>query len=271
MESPGFERQYLQICWDVLHSKQMKYRNGWCGARFNQVVSHDLGYGFPLLTTRHISFRIALGEFLWASRGHTNTNQLNSKIWDKFADEDGELGPIFGQQWANWHDYDRSFGNLHSYNQLEKVVEQLRKDSYSRRAVVSAWNVAHLRFMALPPCQPLFQLYHADDRLNLTVFCRSTDLAIGFPYDFALYSLMLITISARLELKPGIVTMFMTNAHIYDQHYHNMVLQITNEPLLLPQLVYSIYPDTRFDQLKASMYAVTGYRHHGTINYELIP
>jgi len=255
----------------------MKYRNGWCGFIPNVQIVHDMRKGFPLITSRSISFKIALGEFLWAVHGHTNVNELNSGIWDQFADNEGELGPIYGKQWTKWSDYDRWMGNGGNViDQLESVVAQLSSDMTSRRAVVSAWNVAQLGFMCLPPCQPMFQLWFGRDlgeeynRLHITVFARSADLVVGFPYDFALYSLMLVTMAARLKVDVGTVTFFMVNAHIYAEHYENMNKQVMREPYPLPRLSYSVKPDTMFDELDARMYNLIDYKCHPRLDYKLI-
>lgn len=275
----SFENDYLHLCRAAMLAEKYQYRNGACGTLFNTKIIHDFRYGFPLITTRKISFDIILGEFLWAIQGKTNIAELNSKIWDEFADKDGELGPIYGYQWTMWPDYDREMGKVNSYNQLELAISHLKHDINSRRVVVSAWNVPHLKFMALPPCQPMFQLYHSVRRmgpynhshLNMTVFARSADLVIGFPYDIGLYSLILITSAARLGLPPGKITFLMTNCHVYEQHYEQLEIQLMRKPYTLPRLLHSIIPHTKFGGIDSSRYNLENYKHRGPLKFKLVP
>ena len=276
----NFEMQYQKLCHDLLVAKVYDYRNGKAATMFNQSITHDLANGFPLVTSRTINFDIIRDEFLWAIKGRTNVNELNSRIWDPFADKAGELGPIYGFQWTRWGDqysqaasWERLLeqGMYTPINQLEEVLKHLKADPWSRRAYVSVWNVADLELMALPPCQPAFQLYRSDDGLNITVLARSADMALGFPYDFGMYSLMLYSFARRLKLPPRQVTFFMTNAHLYIEHFRNMAIQVVRKPLPLPNMLCVIHPSNKFADLGVANFQLSEYQHFPSLKYELKP
>ncbi len=201
---------------------------------FGYQMRFDLGAGFPALTTKRLHLRSVIHELLWFLAGDTNVRYLNDNgvtIWDEWADERGELGPIYGYQWRSWPTPDG--GHI---DQMSRLVEGLVNDPDSRRHVVSAWNVAQLRDMALPPCHLLFQFYVAEGRLSCQLYQRSADIFLGVPFNIASYSLLTLMIAHVTGLRPGEFVHTLGDAHLYSNHLEQADLQLTRDPMPLPTM-----------------------------------
>ena len=227
-------KQYLDLLADVMrHGVDKDDRTG-TGTRsvFGRQLRFDLAQGFPLLTTKKVHLKSIIYELLWFLHGDTNVRYLQEhgvRIWNEWADEHGDLGPVYGHQWRSWPDY--SGGTI---DQIAQVVDQLRHDPDSRRMIVSAWNVAEVSTMALPPCHSLFQFYVAQGRLSLQLYQRSADLFLGVPFNIASYSLLLLMMAQVTGLQPGEFIHTFGDAHIYRNHFEQVELQLTRTPRQLP-------------------------------------
>jgi thymidylate synthase len=202
---------------------------------FGYQMRFDLAAGFPLLTTKKLHVRSIVGELLWFLRGSTNVEWLREQgvsIWDEWADEDGELGPVYGYQWRSWPTPDDSH-----IDQIAQVVTSIRTNPDSRRHIVSAWNVADLEAMALPPCHMMFQFYVADGRLSCQLYQRSADVFLGVPFNIASYALLTHMVAQVCGLRPGEFVHTLGDAHLYTNHLEQARLQLTREPRPLPRLV----------------------------------
>jgi len=201
----------------------------------------DLGAGFPALTTKKLHLRSIIHELLWFLRGDTNIRYLhdnNVTIWDEWADANGDLGPIYGYQWRSWPAPDGSH-----IDQIAQVVDQIRSNPDSRRLIVSAWNVAEIDRMALPPCHALFQFYVADGKLSCQLYQRSADVFLGVPFNIASYALLTMMIAQATGLRPGEFVHTLGDAHIYLNHIEQVDLQLARTPRPLP--VMKINPDVK--------------------------
>ena len=227
-------KQYLDLLADVMrHGVDKDDRTG-TGTRsvFGRQLRFDMDQGFPLLTTKKVHLKSIIYELLWFLHGDTNVRYLQEhgvRIWNEWADEHGDLGPIYGHQWRSWPDY--SGGTI---DQIAQVVDQLRHNPDSRRMIVSAWNVAEVSTMALPPCHSLFQFYVAQGRLSLQLYQRSADLFLGVPFNIASYSLLLLMMAQVTGLQPGEFIHTFGDAHIYRNHFEQVELQLTRTPRQLP-------------------------------------
>ncbi len=200
--------------------------------RFN--LDHASGGGFPLLTTKKLHLRSIIHELLWFLRGDTNTRYLNENnvtIWDEWADEDGELGPVYGKQWRSWASADGR-----TVDQIARVLEQIKTSPDSRRLIVSAWNVGELDAMALPPCHAFFQFYVADGRLSCQLYQRSADIFLGVPFNIASYALLTMMVAQVNGLRLGEFVHTLGDAHLYDNHLDQAREQLTREPRALPTM-----------------------------------
>ncbi len=229
---------------------------------FGYQMRFDLAAGFPAVTTKRLHWKSVVHELLWFIRGDTNIRYLNEHgvtIWDEWADENGDLGPVYGAQWRRWRGAD---GRLH--DQLAQVVEQIRTNPDSRRLIVSAWNVGELERMALPPCHAFFQFYVAEGRLSCQLYQRSADLFLGVPFNIASYALLTHMVAHVTGLEAGEFVHTLGDAHIYLNHLEQVETQLAREPYPLPRL--SLNPavkdlfDFTFDDI-----ALEGYRHHPAI------
>ena len=201
----------------------------------------DLADGFPMLTTKKLHLKSIIHELLWFLQGDTNIRYLQEngvRIWNEWADENGELGPVYGHQWRSWPDYD---GN--TIDQISNVVNQIKNNPDSRRMIVSAWNVAEVEKMALPPCHSLFQFYVADGKLSLQLYQRSADIFLGVPFNIASYALLLQMMAQVTGLEAGTFVHTLGDAHIYTNHIEQVKLQLSREPKALPQML--INPDVK--------------------------
>jgi len=212
---------------------------------FAEQLRFDLGAGFPLVTTKKIHLRSVVYELLWFLRGESNVGYLREHgvtIWDEWADEAGELGPVYGKQWRRWATADGR-----EIDQISNVLRQLRTDPNSRRILVSAWNVGELERMALAPCHVLFQFYVADRRLSCQLYQRSADVFLGVPFNIASYALLLHMVAQQCDLTPGELIWSGGDCHLYLNHLEQAELQLSRTPLPLPQLQLRRRPPTLFD------------------------
>jgi thymidylate synthase len=201
---------------------------------FGHQLRFDLAQGFPLLTTKKLHTRSVIHELLWFIRGETNIRSLKAEgvsIWDEWADASGELGPVYGYQWRSWPAPDGQH-----IDQLAALLAGLRRDPESRRHIVSAWNVADLPRMALPPCHLLFQFYVAAGRLSCQLYQRSADVFLGLPFNIASYALLTQMVAQAVDLAAGDLVMALGDAHLYANHFDQARLQLTREPRPLPRL-----------------------------------
>jgi len=229
-------RTYLQLLDEVLnHGIDRDDRTG-VGTRglFGRQMRFDLSQGFPLMTTKQIHVRSVIYELLWFLRGDTNVAWLKERgvtIWNEWADSDGELGPVYGHQWRSWPD-----GRGGTIDQIKWVENEIRTNPLSRRLVVSAWNVAAVPQMALPPCHLLFQFYVADDRLSCQLYQRSADMFLGVPFNIASYALLTMMMAKVTGLKPGEFVHTLGDLHLYRNHFEQASEQLARHPRPLPKM-----------------------------------
>ncbi len=234
---------------------------------FGRQIRFDLAESFPLLTTKRVHFRSLALELLWFLRGDSNVRWLQERgvsIWDEWADEDGELGPVYGVQWRSWPTPGGG-----SIDQIAKVVEQIRTNPDSRRHVVTAWNPAEVDEMALPPCHALFQFYvqPAEDgpgRLSCQLYQRSADMFLGVPFNIASYALLTVMVAQQTDLVPGEFVWTGGDCHVYDNHVEQVREQLSRTPYPYPRLRLARRPDSLFDYAYED-FEVLGYRHHPAI------
>lgn len=229
-------KQYLDLLDTVLRTGTDKGDRTGTGTRsiFGYQMRFNLQDGFPLLTTKKLHTRSIIHELLWFLNGDTNVKYLHDNkvsIWDEWAREDGSLGPIYGYQWRHWDKKDGGF-----VDQISDVVNQIKHNPNSRRMIVSAWNVAQIDEMALPPCHCLFQFYVANGKLSLQLYQRSADIFLGVPFNIASYSILLAMMAQVTGLECGDFVHTFGDAHLYNNHFEQAKLQLTREPLPLPTL-----------------------------------
>lgn len=236
-------KQYLDLLNHIMtHGTDKSDRTG-TGTRsvFGYQMRFDLSRGFPLLTTKKLHLRSIIHELLWFLKGDTNVKYLQDngvRIWNEWADENGDLGHVYGYQWRSWPDY-----NGGTIDQIAKAVETIKHNPDSRRIMVSAWNVADIDSMALPPCHALFQFYVADGRLSLQLYQRSADCFLGVPFNIASYALLLMMVAQVTGLEPGEFIHTLGDAHIYTNHFEQVREQLSRTPRALPRMV--INPDVK--------------------------
>ncbi|TWU26869.1 Thymidylate synthase [Novipirellula galeiformis] len=237
-------RTYLQLLDEVLnHGLDRDDRTG-VGTRglFGRQMRFDLSEGFPLLTTKKLHVRSILHELLWFLSGDTNIHYLRENgvsIWDEWADEDGNLGPVYGQQWRCWEG-----GNGETIDQIARVTQEIRENPESRRLVVSAWNVHQIDQMALPPCHLLFQFYVAGGKLSCQLYQRSADLFLGVPFNIASYALLTMMMAKVTGLEAGDFVHTLGDVHLYRNHFDQAREQLTRHPKPLPKMQIQSAPDT---------------------------
>ncbi len=226
---------------------------------FGHQMRFDLSEGFPLVTTKRIHIPSVVHELLWFLKGDTNVRYLQEngvRIWNEWADENGDLGPVYGKQWRCWVGPDGV-----EHDQVAEAIRLINEDPNSRRIIVSAWNVADLSDMALMPCHAFFQFHVADGRLNCQMYQRSADVFLGVPFNIASYSLLTHMMAQVCGLKPGVFVHSLGDAHLYNNHLDQARLQITREPLPLPTL--KLDPSiTDIDAFTAEHIDFVGYEHH---------
>ncbi|MBI4975387.1 thymidylate synthase [Candidatus Peregrinibacteria bacterium] len=240
---------------------------------FGAQKKYDLREGFPLVTTKKVNYGSILRELLWFLKGSTNINDgltEHTSIWDPWADKNGELGPIYGYQWRKWERFiwnesKKTYEKNH-IDQIKDAIDLIKKDPYSRRILVSAWNVADIDKMALPPCHSFFQFYACDDNLDLQLYQRSADIALGVPYNIASYSTLLMMVAQECNLKPRFFIHAIGDAHIYLNHTDGLKEQLTRTPHKLPELKIAKKP---FDELTYEDFEIIGYEHDGFIKFPI--
>ena len=251
-------KQYLELVRHVLEHGTFKGDRTGTGTKsvFGYQMRFNMADGFPLLTTKKVHLKSIIHELLWFLQGSTNVHYLQEngvRIWNEWAADDGELGPIYGYQWRSWPNYDG--GHI---DQIADVVEQIKHNPDSRRLIVSAWNVAQVPQMALPPCHTLFQFYVADGKLSLQLYQRSGDIFLGVPFNIASYALLLLMVAQVTGLEPGEYIHTLGDAHIYSNHFEQVNEQLQRTPRHLPRMmlnpdVKSIF-DFRYDDFKLEDY-----------------
>ncbi len=263
-------RQYLDLLDRVLTTGDEKSDRTGTGTLsiFGHQMRIDLADGFPVLTTKKLHLRSIIGELLWFLRGDTNVRWLRERgitIWDEWADELGELGPVYGYQWRSWP----TPGGQH-IDQIAKVVESIRTDPDSRRHIVSAWNVADVDDMALPPCHTMFQFYVAPAvehggrrRLSCQLYQRSADVFLGVPFNIASYALLTMMVAQVCDLEPGELVHTLGDAHLYLNHVEQARLQLTREPGPLPRML--ITPSKELDAFELGDFELVDYVAQPTI------
>jgi thymidylate synthase len=257
------DSQYENLLAHVLAAGTPKTDRTGTGTRsvFGHQLRYDLARGFPLITTKRVHFRSVVGELLWFLRGDGNVRWLREQgvsIWNEWADENGDLGPVYGVQWRSWPTPDGRH-----IDQISQVLDTLRTSPDSRRMLVSAWNVAEIEKMALPPCHAMFQFYVADGRLSCQLYQRSADLFLGVPFNIASYALLTHMVAQQVGLGVGDFVWTGGDCHIYDNHVDQVTEQLSREVLDFPALELSPAPslfDYTIDDVK-----LLGYRHHPAI------
>ncbi|MGQ0835467.1 MAG: thymidylate synthase [Gammaproteobacteria bacterium] len=257
-------KQYLDLLRRVRETGARKSDRTGTGtlSLFGQQMRFDLAAGFPLVTTKKVHLRSLVYELLWFLRGETNVAWLREQgvtIWDEWADERGELGPVYGKQWRSWPTPDGR-----SIDQIAQVVEQLRTNPDSRRIIVSAWNVGELDRMALMPCHAFFQLYVAERRISCQVYQRSADLFLGVPFNIASYALLTHMLAQQCDLAPGELVWTGGDCHVYLNHLEQTDLQLSRVPYALPRLEVRRRPPSIFDY-RFEDFEFVNYQHHPAI------
>lgn len=254
-------RQYLDLMQNILDQGVEKEDRTGTGTLsfFGYQMRFNLQDGFPLMTTKKLHLKSIIYELLWFLQGDTNVRYLQDhgvRIWNEWADENGDLGPIYGAQWRSWQASDGS-----TIDQIANLMQQLKTNPHSRRLLVSAWNVGELPHMALPPCHVLFQFYVADQTLSCQLYQRSADVFLGVPFNIASYALLTMMIAQASGLRPGEFVHTLGDAHLYKNHLEQARLQLSRQPYPLPQIkinpeVHSIF------EFKYDDFELTNYQAH---------
>ena len=229
-------QQYLDLLQHILDKGTDKSDRTGTGTRsvFGYQMRFNLEEGFPMVTTKKVHLRSIIHELLWFLKGETNIQYLKENgvsIWDEWADEQGELGPVYGKQWRSWQGADG-----HTHDQIRELIDQIKKNPDSRRLIVSAWNVGELSQMALMPCHTLFQFYVADGKLSCQLYQRSADVFLGVPFNIASYALLTMMVAQVCGLKLGDFVHSFGDVHLYNNHFEQAKLQLTRTPFPLPTM-----------------------------------
>lgn len=261
-------KQYLDLLETILTQGTDRHDRTGTGTRsiFGYQIRFNLADGFPLLTTKKLHLRSIIHELLWFLNGDTNIRYLNEngvRIWDEWAGPDGDLGHIYGYQWRSWPDY--KGGHI---DQIAQAVDTIRHNPDSRRIIVSAWNVADLPEMHLPPCHALFQFYVADGKLSLQLYQRSADCFLGVPFNIASYALLLMMTAQVTGLQPGTFVHTLGDAHLYLNHLDQARLQLTRDPRPLPRMIINSDATDLFG-FKYSDFTLEGYDPHPHIKAQV--
>lgn len=273
-------QQYLSLVQEVLRDGVEKRDRTGVGtiSIFGVQRKYDLRDGFPLVTTKKVRFDGILRELLWFLRGSTNINdglKEYTPIWNAWADEKGDLGPIYGYQWRKWekftwqadpNDPRGGFYEKSHIDQIQQAIDTIKKNPDSRRIIVSGWNVADLDLMKLPPCHAFFQFYVVNGRLDLQLYQRSADIALGVPYNIASYAVLLMMMAQECGLVPGVFTHTLGDAHIYLNHIDGLKEQLERKPYPLPSLKIANKP---FWDLKYEDFTLEEYPHHPFIKFQV--
>jgi thymidylate synthase len=268
-------KQYLDLVRHILECGEKKEDRTGTGtiSIFGAQSRYDLREGFPLLTTKKILFSAVVYELLWFLRGATNINdglKQFTPIWNAWANEQGELGPIYGYQWRKWEKFvwdeqTKSYQMKH-VDQIKTVIEQIKKNPDSRRLIVNAWNVADLDRMALPPCHAFFQFYVVNGRLDCQLYQRSADVALGVPFNIASYALLLIMIAQECDLTPGVFVHTLGDAHVYLNHVEGLQEQLKRQIKPLPRVIVAKKPalEVTFEDVQ-----LINYQHDPFIKFPI--
>ncbi|WFR60698.1 thymidylate synthase [Paenibacillus amylolyticus] len=254
-------KNYLDLLQDILNSGVHKGDRTGTGTQsvFGRQLRYDLSEGFPLVTTKRIHLKSVIHELLWFLSGDTNISYLKEngvKIWDDWADENGDLGPVYGSQWRTWE-----APNGEKIDQIAAVIDSIKNNPDSRRHLVSAWNVAEINNMKLPPCHFAFQFYVAEGKLSCMLTMRSVDTFLGLPFNIASYALLTHMIAQQCDLEVGDFIWSGGDVHIYSNHVDQVKTQLEREPYALPKLVIKRKPDSIFDY-KFEDFEFENYQHH---------
>jgi thymidylate synthase len=257
-------KNYLDLMSDILQNGAVKTDRTGTGTRsvFGRQLRFDLSQGFPLVTTKKLHLRSIIYELLWFLNGDTNIKYLQDNgvsIWDEWADEHGELGPVYGHQWRSWPAPDGR-----QIDQITQVLNQIKSKPDSRRHIVTAWNPAEVDKMALPPCHALFQFYVADGKLSCQLYQRSADYFLGVPFNIASYALLTMMFAQQCDLKPGEFIWTGGDVHLYMNHLEQAKLQLSRVPFKLPELLIKRKPASIFEY-KFEDFEVVGYESHPVI------
>ena len=254
-------RAYLDLMRHVLERGEAKSDRTGTGTLsvFGWQMRFDLADGFPMVTTKKLHLRSIIHELLWFLQGSTNVAYLRDNrvtIWDEWADEQGELGPVYGHQWRNWPARDGG-----TIDQITDVIDRIRRDPHSRRLIVSAWNVADLPDMALAPCHAFFQFHVAGGRLSCQMYQRSADIFLGVPFNIASYALLTHMVAQQCDLQPGDFIWTGGDCHLYLNHLEQARTQLAREPFPLPRLALLRRPESIFDY-RFEDFEISGYQSH---------
>jgi thymidylate synthase len=257
-------QQYLDLVKHIMESGTDKSDRTGTGTRsvFGYQMRFNLAEGFPMVTTKKLHLKSIIHELLWFLKGETNIRYLREngvRIWDEWADEQGELGPVYGKQWRSWTGAD---GSVH--DQITDLIQQIHKTPDSRRLIVSAWNVGELSQMALMPCHTLFQFYVADGKLSCQLYQRSADVFLGVPFNIASYALLTMMVAQVCDLRPGDFVHTFGDVHLYNNHFDQAQLQLTRQPYALPTM--RINPDVKdIFGFSYGDFTLDGYHSHEAI------
>jgi thymidylate synthase len=254
-------KQYLELCEHVLNTGVTKEDRTGTGtiSTFGYQMRFNLQDGFPLLTTKKLHLRSIIHELLWFLNGDTNVKYLQEngvRIWNEWADEKGELGPVYGSQWRSWSGADGE-----TVDQISELIHTIKTNPDSRRMIVNAWNVAEINKMALPPCHCMFQFYVADGKLSCQLYQRSADVFLGVPFNIASYALLTMMVAHVCDLEPGDFVHTFGDTHIYSNHLEQVKLQLTRDPKPLPQMKINPEVKSIFD-FKYEDFELVNYEAH---------
>ena len=258
-------KQYLDLLRYVLENGVDKMDRTGVGTRsvFGQQMRFDLSRGFPLMTTKKMHLKSIIHELLWFIKGDTNVKYLQDngvRIWNEWADENGDLGPIYGSQWRNW--------NGEGIDQLAQVVDKLKNNPNDRRMIVSAWNVSKIPDMHLPPCHMMFQFYVANGKLSCMLYQRSCDMFLGVPFNIASYALLTMMLAQVCNLEPGEFVHTLGDTHIYHNHFEQVKEQLRREPLPLPTM--RLNPQVKdINDFKYEDFTLENYECYGAIKAQV--
>ena len=258
-------KQYLDLLHDIMENGFDKPNRTGVDTRsvFGRSMRFDLNQGFPLITTKKIHLKSVIYELLWFIKGDTNVKFLQDngvRIWNEWADENGDLGPVYGAQWRNW--------NNDGIDQLQELINKLKNNPDDRRMIVSAWNPSQVGKMALPPCHMFYQCYVADGKLSMLMYQRSCDMFLGVPFNIASYALLTMMLAQVCGLKLGEYVHVLGDAHIYHNHFAQVREQLAREPYPLPQM--HLNPEVKnIEDFKFEDFILEGYQCHPTIKAQV--
>ena len=254
-------QQYLDLMSHVMENGTSKTDRTGTGTKsvFGYQMRFDLAKGFPCITTKKLHLKSIIHELLWFVKGDTNIKYLNEngvKIWDEWADENGNLGHVYGYQWRSWPTPDGKY-----VDQIKKIIDQLKNNPNSRRIIVSAWNVGEIENMALPPCHTFFQFYVSENKLSCQLYQRSADIFLGVPFNIASYALLTMMVAQVCDLELGDFVHTLGDTHIYTNHFEQTKLQLSREPKRLPKMIINKEAKNIFD-FKYDDFELINYEYH---------